>query len=119
VDPLAGSYFVESLTDSVQAKAEEYLARIAELGGAARAIEYMQQEVHRAAYEHQLAVESGETVVVGVNAFRDAAGEPVELRQPDFAALAREQLARLARVKEARDGVAVASSLDDLRAAAR
>src|SRR5690606_26516725 len=85
VDPLGGSYYVESLTDALEDKAREYLDRIDAAGGAAAAIHLMQEEVQRAAYAHQLAVESGERVVVGVN--RYVVDEPrPEIGQPDFRA---------------------------------
>ncbi|HLM66782.1 MAG TPA: methylmalonyl-CoA mutase family protein, partial [Longimicrobium sp.] len=70
VDPLAGSYYVESLTDALEAKAREYLDRIEEIGGASEAIAYMQEEIHRAAYEFQIAVERGDKTIVGVNKFK-------------------------------------------------
>ena len=119
VDPLAGSYFVERLTTAVEEKAREYLEKIEEMGGAADAIAYMQEEIHRAAYEHQLAVEHGDRVVVGVNRFQSAEEEPVELAQPDFSALEASQKAQLAEVRRARDDGEVRARLDAVRAAAR
>ena len=73
VDPLAGSYFVESLTDEVEAAANAYLGRIEELGGAVAAIEarFMQEEIEAAAYSYAKAIDDGEKVVVGVNKFTD------------------------------------------------
>ncbi len=117
VDPLGGSYFVESLTSAVEEKALAYLDRIEEQGGASAAIEYMQEEVHRAAYQHQLAVESGERVVVGVNRFAEDA-ERVAIAQPDFGSLEEAQRAKLARFKAARDGSEVHARLAALRSAA-
>ena len=102
VDPLGGSYFVEALTSALEEKALAYRDAIEGMGGASRAIEYMQEEVHRAAYQHQLAVESEDRIVVGVNRYADAA-EKVEIPQPDYGALEREQQARLAAVRERRD----------------
>jgi methylmalonyl-CoA mutase, N-terminal domain len=119
VDPLAGSYFVESLTAAVEEKAREYLEKIEELGGAAQAIAYMQEEIHRAAYDHQLAVEQGERVVVGVNRFASGEEEPVDLAQPDFSGLERSQAARLAEIKRGRDDAEVRARLEAVRAAAR
>jgi methylmalonyl-CoA mutase N-terminal domain/subunit len=119
VDPLAGSYFVEALTTAVEEKAREYLDRIEEMGGAAEAIAFMQEEIHRAAYEHQLAVERGEKVVVGVNRFQAAEEEPVDLAQPDFTALEASQKAQLAEVRRTRDAAAVKARLDAIRTAAR
>ena len=119
VDPLAGSYYVESLTDAIEAGARELIARVDELGGAAKAIErgYFQEAIARSAYELQQAQESGEMVVVGVNRFTDGSPPPV-IEAPDFSALEAEQRARLAAVKLARDGEAVRVRLAELRAAA-
>jgi methylmalonyl-CoA mutase N-terminal domain/subunit len=77
VDPLAGSYYVESLTNDIEGEVRAYLARIAALGGMVAAIErgWVQQEIHQAAYQHQQAMDSRETVVVGVNHFADPAQE--------------------------------------------
>src|SRR5206468_3387035 len=83
VDPLAGSYYVESLTDRIEQLALEYIDRIDALGGAVRAIEqgFVQKEIHDAAYRFQKKVESGEETIVGVNRFRsDEAGAPRILR---------------------------------------
>jgi methylmalonyl-CoA mutase, N-terminal domain len=118
VDPLGGSYYVEWLTDSLEAAALEYIQQVDELGGAARAIPFFQEEIHRAAYEHQMAVESGERVIVGVNAHREQeAGLRIE--QPDYAALEAGQRQRLAQLKGRRDADAVRRSLEEVRAAAR
>jgi methylmalonyl-CoA mutase N-terminal domain/subunit len=119
VDPLAGSYFVESMTDAVEAKAREYLDKIEEMGGAASAIDYMQEEIHRAAYEHQIGVETGDRVIVGVNRFQAAEGDAVDLAQPDFSALERGQQKQLAELKASRDDGEVRARLEAIRAAAR
>ncbi len=117
VDPLAGSYYVESLTDQLEARAVEYLDRVDELGGAAQAVAYMRKEIDQAAYRWQRAVESGEEQVVGVNVHReDEVPPPPEA--PDFARLAAEQRDRLARVRETRDEAAVRESLQILEAVA-
>jgi methylmalonyl-CoA mutase N-terminal domain/subunit len=116
-DPLAGSYFVESLTDEIESRARDYLERIEELGGAAKAVEYMQEEIHRAAYRHQLAVEAGERPVVGVNAFTEDE-EPVTIAQPDYSALEAGQKERLATFRANRDDAAVAEALESVRRAA-
>jgi methylmalonyl-CoA mutase, N-terminal domain len=118
VDPLAGSYYVEKLTTELEERALALLARVEELGGAARAIEegFFQEEIGRSAYEHQLRVERGETVVVGVNAFTDDA-PPLAIPAPDFRALEQDQLARLARTRAARDQSAVRAALEKLDAA--
>ena len=99
-------------------RARAYLATIEEMGGAAGAITYMQEEIHKAAYRHQLAIESGERPVVGVNVHaEDDGGTP--LVQPDYSALEREQRGRLAESRASRDGTAVAAALEGVRSAAR
>src|SRR6185503_11363588 len=96
VDPLAGSYYVEWLTDRLEQGALGLMARIEELGGAAPAIEsgFLHDEIARSAYAHQLRVESGETTIVGVNRFADA-GEEVTVPRPDYGRLEADQVARL------------------------
>jgi methylmalonyl-CoA mutase, N-terminal domain len=118
VDPLAGSYYVESLTTAVEEKARAYLERIEEQGGAAKTIDYMREEIHRAAYEHQLGVEAGDRVVVGVNRFTER-DQDVDLGQPDFGSLERGQRERLARVRGERDDADVRARLEAIRSAAR
>jgi len=115
-DPLAGSWFVERLTDEIEERARAYLDRIAELGGAARAIDYMTEEIHRSAHLQQQAVETGERTVVGVNAFQEEEGEP-RIGQPDYSALELRQ--RLAEVRARRNNVAVRGALDRVQSAAR
>src|SRR5688572_31739788 len=102
VDPLAGSYYVEALTDELERRAREYLTKIDELGGAALAIDYMREEIHRSAYRFQKEVESGERTVVGVNSFREDA-EDVALEQPDYTALEARQKEKLAALRAKRD----------------
>ena len=120
VDPLAGSWFVESLTDDVEKAAWEYLQRIDELGGAVDAIEaqYMQQEIDQAAYAFAKAVDADEKIVVGVNKFVDEELEPTEVFPID-AELQRSQVARVKRVRAERDQSAVDAALADVEAAAR
>ncbi len=103
-DPLAGSYYVEQLTNELESRAEALLQQVDELGGAAKAIAggFFQEEIGRSAYEYQLRVERGETVIVGVNKFADSAEAPV-IPSPDYSALEREQVARVAAVRAARD----------------
>jgi methylmalonyl-CoA mutase N-terminal domain/subunit len=119
VDPLAGSYYVESLTNQLEARARALLEQVDAMGGSAEAIArgFFQEEIARSAYEHQLRVERGETVIVGVNRFADGAEPPV-IPAPDFSALEREQVAGLAAVRRARDGAAVERALAALRDAA-
>jgi methylmalonyl-CoA mutase N-terminal domain/subunit len=120
VDPLAGSYFVETLTDEVEAGAWRYLERIDELGGAVAAIEagFMQGEIEQAAYAHAKAVDDGEKVVVGVNRFDDDDVEPTEVFPLD-PALQRAQVERTRSVRAGRDQAAVEAALADVRDAAR
>ena len=120
VDPLAGSYYVEALTDQLESRAMELIARVDEIGGAERAVAagFFQEEIARSAYEFQLRVEAGETVIVGVNKFADSAEPPV-IPSPDYSALEKEQVRKLASVKSGRDGSRVMRTLDLLRAAAR
>ncbi len=96
VDPLGGSYAVEALTSEIERRAQDYLDRIAELGGMVRAIEqgWVQKEIERRAYEHQRAVERRERIVVGVNEFQAEREQPVEVARVD-PALEREQVERL------------------------
>jgi methylmalonyl-CoA mutase N-terminal domain/subunit len=120
-DPLAGSYFVESLTDEYERRILALMAEVKARGGMARAIEsgWVQQQVLEEAYRHSMAVESGERLVVGENIFESAdEPPPTRLYQHDPAVLA-EQNERLAEVRAQRDAAAVAGALDSLRAAAR
>jgi methylmalonyl-CoA mutase N-terminal domain/subunit len=119
-DPLAGSYYVEQLTDTLEREAEALLVRVDKLGGAAQAIAagFFQDEIARSAYEYQLRVERGETVVVGVNRFADGAEAPV-IPSPDYSALEREQVARVRAVRSARNGGTVERTLTTLGRAAR
>ncbi|HEY3943050.1 MAG TPA: methylmalonyl-CoA mutase family protein [Acidimicrobiales bacterium] len=120
VDPLAGSYFVESLTDEVERGARAYLDRIDQLGGAVAAIEqrYMQEEIESAAYTFAKAVDDGEEIVVGVNRFVDEEAEPAEVFPIDVE-LQRKQIERTRSVRAGRDQAAVTEALGRVRAAAR
>jgi methylmalonyl-CoA mutase N-terminal domain/subunit len=120
VDPLAGSYFVEALTDEVEERAWAYLERIDALGGAVAAIEqgFMQDEIEQAAYADAKAVEDGEKVVVGVNRFVDELKEPADVFPIDVE-LQRSQVERTRRVRAERDQAAVDAALGHLSAAAR
>ncbi|HSR42011.1 MAG TPA: methylmalonyl-CoA mutase family protein, partial [Longimicrobiales bacterium] len=117
-DPLAGSYYVERLTDEIEERARDYVEKIDERGGAARAVEYMQEEIHRSAYRWQREIERGERTVVGVNAYREeSAGQEIE--QPDFTELEEAQTEKLAALRQRRDRTAVRESLEGVRSAAR
>jgi methylmalonyl-CoA mutase, N-terminal domain len=119
VDPLAGSYFVEALTDRVESEARAYLETIEEAGGAARAVTFMQEEIHRAAYRFQKDLEAGEEEVVGVNVHRDEGEPEPEIELPDFAGLAAEQRRRLEEVRARRDEDPVRDALEVLARSAR
>jgi methylmalonyl-CoA mutase, N-terminal domain len=118
-DPLGGSYFVEALTDGMEAAAYEYFAKIDELGGMVAAIEanYPQREIADAAYRYQEEVDSGQRIVVGVNGFTQDDERPLEILRiaPE---LERKQIGRVQAVKAGRDGAAVESTLTTLREAA-
>jgi methylmalonyl-CoA mutase N-terminal domain/subunit len=120
VDPLAGSYFVESLTDEVERLANEYLARIDEMGGAVAAIEagYLQDEIEQAAYEYAKGIDSGEKVVVGVNRFVEDEATEAEVFPID-PALQEAQIERLRSLRQHRDQAAVDAALGTVAAAAR
>jgi methylmalonyl-CoA mutase, N-terminal domain len=119
-DPLAGSWFVESLTAEIEERAREYIEKIDAMGGAVEAIEtgWMKREIEEAAYRIAQGVESGERIVVGVNRFTSEAEEPVELYSldPD---LQRRQIDRVHEVRARRDRSAVDAALKDLEGAAR
>ena len=87
-DPLAGSYYVEALTDELERRALELLVRVEELGGSAKAIEagFFQEEIGRSAYAFQLAVERGDRVIVGLNKFADENDAPA-IPSPNYATL--------------------------------
>ena len=115
VDPLAGSYYVESLTDRLEEAALRYIEEIDGMGGAVEALEqgYQTREVHDSAYKHQQEVEEGKRVVVGVNRYQMPA-PPVEDLQAIDPEETRKQLERLARVRKERDGAVVEAALTRL-----
>ena len=120
VDPLAGSYYVEHLTNEIERRAQAYLDRIEALGGALRAIErgFIQQEIQETAYQYQKAVESGEQVIVGVNEYVVPEERRPRLLKVD-PAVGERQRARLAALRARRDGEAVSQCLAALEEAAR
>jgi methylmalonyl-CoA mutase N-terminal domain/subunit len=118
VDPLGGSYFVEALTDEIEVRARGYLERIDELGGAARSVDLMREEIQRAAYRFQMQIESGERPVIGVNMHAEDEGA-LRIEQPDYTALERAQRETLRTRKAGRDVKAVEGTLASVRAAAR
>jgi methylmalonyl-CoA mutase N-terminal domain/subunit len=119
VDPLAGSYYVERLTSELEERAVALLARVDEMGGAAAAIAagFFQEEIARSAYEFQLRVERGETVVVGVNRFGDGRQTP-DVPTPDYSSLERGQVERTRAARAKRDEKMVKAALEALRASA-
>jgi methylmalonyl-CoA mutase N-terminal domain/subunit len=117
VDPLAGSYFVEWLTDRLEAEAARLVAEVEAAGGAVAAAEagLVRRAVEEAAYRQALRVESGEVVVVGVNRFlAGSGGPPVPVSRLD-PAVEEEQVSRLAEARRRRDGAAVARALVEVR----
>jgi methylmalonyl-CoA mutase N-terminal domain/subunit len=119
VDPLGGSYFIESLTRDMEAGAQSYFERIDERGGMVAAIEegFPQREIAESAYRFQREVESGERTVVGVNGFADESRSRIETLYLGEDT-ADEQCAALARLRQTRDATAVDHTLDALREAA-
>jgi methylmalonyl-CoA mutase, N-terminal domain len=119
VDPLGGSYFLESLTDEMERRCYEYFAKIEQLGGMVEAVKrnYPQREIADAAFELQQEIDGGERVVVGVNRYTQDDEEPIPTLRVD-PALERKQLDRLQSARSLRDGAAVERTLADLREAA-
>jgi methylmalonyl-CoA mutase N-terminal domain/subunit len=120
VDPLAGSYFIESMTDEIERLAFEYIERIDEMGGAVKAIEqgYQKSEIEQAAYDLAKRIETEDQIVVGVNRFQTDEVAEMELQRVDEAIRA-EQIARIDEVKARRDGGAVSEALEEVRRAAQ
>jgi methylmalonyl-CoA mutase N-terminal domain/subunit len=120
IDPLAGSYLLEYLTDEIEKRAKEYIRRIDDMGGARAAIErgYMQSEIQDAAYRFQKAVERKDQVVVGVNAFQVEEHMTLERLKVD-PAIEQSQRAHLAKLRAGRDAVRAAELLTRLETAAR
>ena len=116
-DPLGGSWYVERLTDEIEARAMELLLCIDELGGAAMSIDFMAEEIHRSAYARQLAIEAGERTVVGVNCFAEAEGAP-RSEVPDYSALEVQQREKLKALRARRNGEEVGRTLDRVASAA-
>jgi methylmalonyl-CoA mutase N-terminal domain/subunit len=118
-DPFGGSYFIESLTDELEERARELIARVDELGGAVAAVEqgFVQAEIENAAYRYAQEVEAGERVIVGVNRYEEAEPEEIELLRIDPDA-ERRQHERTWRVRAERDAAAAEESLARVREAA-
>ncbi|MBU4354794.1 MAG: methylmalonyl-CoA mutase family protein [Proteobacteria bacterium] len=119
VDPLAGSYYIEKLTDEVEARAQEYIDQIDRMGGAVAAIEkgFIQKEIGASAYRFQREIEKGERVIVGLNRFQTHEDKLTGLLKVDPEVGAK-QVARLQELKNTRDNAAVQQALAELKTAA-
>jgi len=120
IDPLAGSYYIESLTNRIEAEAQDYIGRIDEMGGAVAAVEngFIQREIQDSAYRYQRTVETGDRIVVGINKFKTEEAKPSDLLRVDPAVRER-QIAKLKQLKSQRNQTAVDQALTALTAAAR
>ncbi|WP_028783137.1 acyl-CoA mutase large subunit family protein [Thalassobacillus devorans] len=120
IDPLGGSYYVESLTDKIEEEVNDYLERIDKLGGAVQAVEdgYMQREIHQSAYDAQKKIESGEDIIVGMNEFRIEEEINPDLLRVDEA-LEAHQIEQTKNIRETRDQQLVDDCLNNLKEAAR
>jgi methylmalonyl-CoA mutase, N-terminal domain len=120
IDPLAGSYYIESLTNEIERRAAEYLGKIEVLGGMLRAIErgYIQQEIQNAAYEYQQAVDDGSAVVVGVNRFELEQEKPIPIQRIDET-LEGKQVQRVRALRAKRDESAWRTALTGVEDGAR
>ena len=120
IDPFAGSYYVESLTNQIEKQAWDYISRIDELGGSVHAIErgYIQAEIEQAAYNYQLALEQKQATVVGVNRFQLEQEEPALLLGLD-AEVGKRQGAKLAQLRQRRDNELVQQRLQALEKGAQ
>ncbi|HEX5156432.1 MAG TPA: methylmalonyl-CoA mutase family protein [Ktedonobacterales bacterium] len=120
IDPLAGSYYVESLTDALEAQAQEYIDKVEALGGSVRAIEqgYIQREIEEAAYRYQTELDEQKRIVVGVNRFQQADEASIPTLRID-PAVGQRQAAKLAALRDRRDNAAVTAALAALEVAAR
>src|SRR6185437_12635326 len=116
VDPLGGSYFVETLTKQMQQEARRYFERIEELGGMIAALEagFFRREIADAAFTYQREVDAKRKLIVGVNAFQEAEEKPIETLAIDEA-VEKEQVARLRQIKAKRDGEQVRKMLEKIR----
>ncbi|MBM3167332.1 MAG: methylmalonyl-CoA mutase, partial [Chloroflexi bacterium] len=120
VDALGGSYYIESLTDSLEKKATEYIEKIDKLGGAVAAIEqgFQQKEIQESSYQYQKNIEESKSTVVGVNKFISPSPKIPNLLRVD-PELEKKQIERLAEVKKKRDNTRVAKALKNLEDVAR
>ncbi|HEU4736658.1 MAG TPA: methylmalonyl-CoA mutase family protein, partial [Solirubrobacterales bacterium] len=114
VDPFAGSYFVESLTDEIESRSWELMDKVEELGGSVEALEFMQREIEESAHSYHERYRSGQDIIVGVNKYVTDQVDDVDILRVDPEAEQR-QLARLRAFKESRDQAAVEEKLAALR----
>ena len=114
VDPFAGSYFVEALTDEIESRARELIAKVDQLGGSVRAIEFMTAEIEESAFGYHERYRTGQDIVVGVNRFVEDWIEVPDILRVDPES-EREQVARLKTFKADRDQELVATRLDEVR----
>lgn len=120
IDPLAGSYFIEDLTNKIEAKAEEYFEKIDELGGVIPAIEkgFIQNEIAKAAYQYQREIENKDRIIVGVNEFKEE-GEKIEIPILEIKREVEEkQIKRLKELRQTRNQADVDATLSSLKSAA-
>lgn len=120
VDPLGGAYFVESLTNTLEKEASQYIAKIDSLGGAVAAIEqgFQQREIQESSYRYQKEIENGQRIIVGVNKFISPSPKIPELLRVDIEQEKRQQ-ARLSQIKRERDNNKVANTLKELEEVAK
>jgi methylmalonyl-CoA mutase N-terminal domain/subunit len=120
VDPLAGSYYIEALTNEIERRAKDYIERIDNLGGALRAIEmgFIQREIAESAYRYQKEIESGDRVVVGVNRFIVEEEIPIQRLKVDPSVRER-QIERLKALRRRRNNERVGALLKELEEAAK
>ncbi len=120
IDPFAGSYYIESLTNEIEKRAAEYLGKIEMMGGMLKAIErgYVQQEIQNAAYEYQQAVDRGEAIVVGMNRFELEQEKPIPIQRIDEGLEAR-QVERVRALRARREAGACQAALRAVEDAAR
>jgi len=116
VDPLGGSYYIENLTDKIEAEVWQYLDKIEALGGMIRAIEqgYVQKEIQNSAYHYQQEIETGKRIVVGVNKYTLPESAPIS-SPPVNPQLSKIQIAKLSKIKQQRDNLRVTATLKELR----
>ncbi|MCL2419004.1 MAG: methylmalonyl-CoA mutase family protein, partial [Conexibacteraceae bacterium] len=117
VDPFAGSFYVEALTDEIEQRAGELIAKVDELGGAVQAVDFVKAEIEESAFGYHERYRTGQDVVVGVNRFVEDEAEVPEIMRVDPAA-ERDQVARLAAFKADRDQELVQMRLQQIREAA-